>query len=235
MKTKVLIGILSLFAGPLFAAESTPKDEVSAGIKKLGQQSDYSWKTTVEFGNFTGTSQGKAKKDSLVALSMTFGENTTEAILKGSKCAIKMPDQDWQSLAELEAAAGTEPGPGQFLVRRMKNFKAPTEEAADLVSKVKELKKDGDLYSAELTEAGAKDLVSFGGRRNPNAPEPKNAKGSVKLWLKDGQLSKYELKVQGTVNFNGEDRDLDRTTTTEVKDVGTTKIEVPEAATKKLS
>jgi hypothetical protein len=37
------------------------------------------------------------------------------------------------------------------------------------------------------------------------------------------------------MNFNGEDRDIDRTTTIEFKDAGTTKIEVPEAAQKKMS
>ncbi len=235
MKSKILVGILCLVAGSLVAADSTAKEEVSAGIKKLGQQSNYSWKTTVEFGNFTGTTEGKAEKDGLVGLSMTFGENTTEAFLKAGKGAIKAPDRDWQSLAELEAAAGSEPGRGQFMARRMKNFKAPSDEAADILGKVKDIKKDGSVYSGDLTDEGAKDLVSFGGRRGPNAPEPKNAKGSVKFWLKDGTLSKYELKVQGTINFNGEDRDMDRTTTTDIKDVGTTKLEVPEAAQKKLS
>lgn len=66
-------------------------------------------------------------------------------------------------------------------------------------------------------------------------PEPKNAKGSVKFWIKDGMLSKYQTKVQGTVNFNGDDRDIDRTTTVEIKDTGTTKIEIPEAAQQKMS
>ena len=65
--------------------------------------------------------------------------------------------------------------------------------------------------------------------------EPKDAKGSVKLWTKSGALQKYELKLQGTMNFNGEDRPADRTTTVEFKDVGTTKLEAPEAARKKVS
>jgi hypothetical protein len=60
------------------------------------------------------------------------------------------------------------------------------------------------------------------------------AKGSVKFWLKDGTLSKYETKVSGKINFNGNERDVDRTTTVEIKDVGTTKVEVPEEAKKKL-
>jgi hypothetical protein len=36
------------------------------------------------------------------------------------------------------------------------------------------------------------------------------------------------------MNFNGEDREVSRTTTYEIKDVGTTKVEVPEDAKKKL-
>ena len=104
-------------------------------------------------------------------------------------------------------------------MRRLQNFKTPAVEAADLSSKLKEAKKDGEIYSGDLTEAGAKELLSFG-RRRTNAPEPKNAKGSAKIWTKAGALSKYELKIQGTVNFNGEDRDIDRTTTVEIKDLG---------------
>ena len=53
--------------------------------------------------------------------------------------------------------------------------------------------------------------------------------------MKDGQLAKYEYKVTGTINFGGEDRDVERTTTVEIKEVGTTKIEVPEDAKKKMA
>jgi hypothetical protein len=228
----MLFGIVMLVSGSLLAAESGAKEDVAAAAKKLEEKGNYSWKTTMETGNFNGTTDGKTDKEGLVSLSMTFGDNTTEAYVQGGKGAVKPPDQDWQSLTEL--AKDTEAGPRRFLVRRLQNFKAPATEAADIAEKAKELKKDGDVYSGELTEAGAKDLLAFGGRRGSNAPEPKNAKGSVKFWTKDGVLSKYELKLQGTINFNGEDRDMDRTTTVEIKDVGTTKIEVPEAAKKKI-
>jgi hypothetical protein len=57
----------------------------------------------------------------------------------------------------------------------------------------------------------------------------------VKFWLKDGALSKYQFNVKGTMSFNGNDREIDRTTTVEIKDVGTTKLTVPEEAKKKLS
>ncbi|HWI56697.1 MAG TPA: hypothetical protein VNZ22_05690 [Bacillota bacterium] len=233
MKLKIGFSLLTLAAATLFAADSSPKEEVTSAAAKLAQQSNYSWKTTTEFGNFNSTTEGKSQKDGLVALTMTFGDNTTTAFLKEGKGAIKASDQDWQSLAEI--AANSEPGMRQFLARRLQSFKAPAAEASDLAGKAKELKKDGEAYGSDLTETGAKELLSFGGRRGANAPEPKNAKGSVKFWVKDGLLSKYELKLQGNLNFNGEDRDVDRTTTVEIKDVGTTKIEVPEAAQKKLS
>jgi hypothetical protein len=77
---------------------------------------------------------------------------------------------------ELENNASGNARGRQFLTRRLQNFKTPAEEAANLVSKTKELKKDEDVYSGELTEAGAKELLTFGRRRGADAPEPKNAK-----------------------------------------------------------
>jgi hypothetical protein len=83
------------------------------------------------------------------------------------------------------------------------------------------------VYSGDLTEEGAKAQFRFG--------TPKNPKGSVKFWLKDGALSKYEFKVQGKVDFNGNEMDIDRATTVEIKEVGTTKVNIPAAAKKKLT
>ena len=41
-------------------------------------------------------------------------------------------------------------------------------------------------------------------------------------------------RVQGRVNFNGNERDFDRDTTVEIKDVGATKVDVPDGAKKVL-
>ena len=41
--------------------------------------------------------------------------------------------------------------------------------------------------------------------------------------------------MQSTVSFNNNNRKVDQTTTVEIKDVGTTKVEVSEDAKKKLS
>ncbi len=231
MKTRILFSILIFVAAPLFAADSSPKDDVTSAAKKLAQADNYAWKAASQFASFTSKTEGKADKEGLIWLAVTFGDSTTEAFLKGGKGAVKQPDKDWQTLAELE----NEEGPIQFLVRRLQTFKAPAVQAEDLAGKCKEIKKEGDTYAGELTEAGAKDVLSFGRRRSADAPEPKNAKGSVKFWLSDGQLDKYELKLSGTVNFGGDEQDIEGTTTAEIKEVGKTKLEIPEAAKKKLS
>ena len=171
---------------------------------------------------------------------MTRGDNTTEAVLQGTNGAVKTPDNGWETLAELAKDTGNGNGnggfnPNAFLARALTNYKTPDAIVTNLVDKVAALKIDGGAYAGDLTEDGAKSLLSMGRRPGGGAgPDISNAKGSVKFWLKDGLLVKYELKVSGTVSFNGNDRDVDRTTTVDIKDVGTTKVEVPDEAKKKL-
>ena len=233
MKSNLLFSATFLLAGSLSAAD--PKNEVAAAAKKLGDQPNYSWKTTVvvpEESRFRpGPTEGKTEKDGFTHLKMSFGENTSEAVLKGNKGAVANREGGWQSLAELENNEGA----GRFLGRILQNFKAPAAQAAELVAGTKELKKEGDAYSGELTEESAKTLLSFRGRASgSDGPAISQAKGSVKFWLKDGALSKFETKVTGKVTFDGNEREIDRTTTVEIKDLGTTKVEVPEAAKQKL-
>ena len=118
----------------------------------------------------------------------------------------------------------------------MQRLRTPSAEAEALAGQTKELKKDGDAISGDLTEESAKAMATFGrGRRGGGGPGPTNVKGSVKFWVKDGELTKYQTKVSGKrQNQNGEDMEFERTTTVEIKDVGTTKINVPDEAKKKL-
>jgi hypothetical protein len=230
MKTSIVFGIIALTAASLVAAESSPKDDVSNAAKALGEKASYSWKTTVavpaESRFHPGPTEGKTEKDGATRVKMTFGDNTTEFVLQGGKSAVHTEDGGWQSLSELD-----DQGPGRFLGGMIRNFKAPAAQASELAAQAKELKKDGDVYSADLTDEGAKALLQF---RGGNATVS-DAKGSVKFWVKDGVLTKYEFKVAGKVSFNGNDRDVDRTTTVEIKDVGATKVEVPDDAKKKLA
>jgi hypothetical protein len=223
----LLITAIALSNCGLRAAET--KDEITSAAKALGAKDNYSWRTTVKVPEDApfkpGPTDGKTEKDGYTWLTMTFGDNETKAVLKGDKAAATS-EGDWQSLSELANAEG----PARFLGMMLRNFRTPAAQAADLAAGAKELKKDGDLYSGDLTEDGAKTFLTF--RRGGGSVT--NPKGSVKFWLKDGVLTKFEFHVTGTVNFNGNDFDQDRTTTVVIKDVGATKITVPEEAKKKL-
>jgi hypothetical protein len=48
-------------------------------------------------------------------------------------------------------------------------------------------------------------------------------------------LTKYVVHVEGTMSFGGDDRQIERTTTVEIKDAGSTKVEIPDEAQKKLA
>lgn len=241
MKRNLLLGLLTLCAGSLLAADASPKDAVVNAAKKLADQKNYSWRTTVETGTESrfrpGPTEGKTEKDGFTRLTMTFRDNTTDAILKGDKIAIETED-GWQTAEELSegGGGGGQPNPGRFLARMLQSFKAPAGQAQDIVATVKDLKESDGAWKGDLTEDGAKQLLSFGGRRGGGAgPEISSPKGWAKFWIKDGVLTKYEFNVQGEMSFNNNDIKMDRTTKTEIKAVGTTKIEVPEGAKKKLS
>jgi hypothetical protein len=114
------------------------------------------------------------------------------------------------------------------------SLKVPSVEAAALAGKVAALKKEGDgSYTGELEPATAKALFATLGRRAAAAPE---AKGTVRFWAKDGQLAKYEQVVSGKITVGEEKKEVEitRTVTVEIKDAGSTTINLPEEARKKL-
>jgi hypothetical protein len=121
----------------------------------------------------------------------------------------------------------------------------PTEQIATLLAGVK-----GDYmivngaFAADLSPETLTSLISMGrgGRRGGGGgdatkgpPAPKDAKGSVKFWLTDGVLTKVELHLTATIEGRNGDIDIDRTTVTEFKNIGTTKVEAPADALKKLN
>ncbi len=225
MKQHLFLSLALFSAATLFAAEA-PKDEVTAAIKKLESQPNYSWRVTVvvpESNQFKpGPTEGKADKEFLY-LEMTFGDNTTELVKKGEKAVITDENGEWRLTSDFE----NEEGFARFRATLGKNAKTAAAQALELVGFTKELKKEGDVFSGPLTDEGAKKQFRFG--------EPKDAKAVAKVWVKDGMLSKIEVKVDGKLEFNGNEIDAARTTTTEIKNVGTTKLTIPATAKSKIS
>jgi len=219
------------------------KDDVKAAAAALGSAANYTWHTSVavpEDAQFKpGPTDGKTEKGGYTTLTLsTFGDTTVDAAIKGTNGAIKSQDNGWQTLAEATAGGGGGGGgfnPATFVARQVQDFKVPAVEAASLADAAKDLKAGDKGITGDLTEDGAKALMAFrGGRRGGPPPAITNPKGSVTFTIADGKLTKYQFHVSGSMDFNGNPFDIDRTTTVEIKDVGTTKVEVPAEAKKKL-
>jgi hypothetical protein len=240
MKNILTLGVAAAFVAALAAAE--PKDALKGAAKNLADKPNYSWTSTLKIQDvdreFPPT-KGKTEKEGFVVLSQEVNDTTLEAVLKGDKGVLKT-DEGWKTAAELEAAASAEQGGfRRFIGRRLLETKPPAKEADDLLGKIPALKAgEAGLYSGDLTAEAAKEMMTW---RRPRPgqeapPGPKNAKGSVKFWVKDGLLTKYEISLQGTIRFgqDQEERDFASTRTIEIKEVGSTKVEAPEEAKKKL-
>jgi hypothetical protein len=230
----LIVGCATVLAFNAFV-HAAPADDVQAAAKKL-TDSGYTWQTASENnagGNgFQMSQAGKIGKDSIAVITYTFGDNDTQVVVgKDGKGAVKTED-GWKSAAELDNP--DQQGPGRFLGRMIAAFKAPASQVGELAAKTKELKKTDYGYSADLTEEGAKELLAFGGRGGGGQNRTvKNAKGEIAYTIKEGALTRVKYTVKGTVSFNDQEREVDRTTTVEFSDVGTTKVDVPaEAKTK---
>ena len=226
MKHPLFLSLALLTAAALYAADSPPKDEITAAAKKLDSQTNYSWKATVVVPDSApfkpGPTEGKTEKDGFTYVEISFGDNITEAVKKGDKAVVTV-EGEWKLASELE----NDEGFGRFLGSLAKNMKTPAAQVLEAIPLTREWKKEGDVYSAEFTPEGVKKQYRFG--------EPQNPKGALKLWVKDGMVSKMEVKTEAKMEFNGNEFDASRTTTTEIKNIGTTKVNVPADAKKKLS
>jgi len=155
-----------------------------------------------------------------------------EVCMKDKKGAAKALE-GWQTFDEIARTSGT----AAAVVRYLRIYKAPVAESAELASNTKSLKEEEGVFSGELKENIVKELLLFGVRRREGEEQPKtsDAKGDIKFWLKEGALTKYEIKVQGKVTVGDRENEINRTTTVQIKDAGTTKIDVPPEALEKMS
>jgi hypothetical protein len=234
----VFVGVASSLI-PAVAMAAGAKDELKAAVTKLADSPNYSWTTKVEGGFSAGAGGGKTEKDGATSLAVVFGDDTYQVIINGDKAAAKGIG-GWASLAELERDA-EEDGSG-FSVERIisvtiQNFKTPAALAKDLCDELDDVRKQDEAYTADLKPETTKKLLSGLRRRTTtkstqvDVTEPK---GSVSFWIRDGSLTKMEVHLQGVVTFNGKERRIDRTTTTVITGVGSTKVHVPEECREKL-
>jgi hypothetical protein len=116
-----------------------------------------------------------------------------------------------------------------------KTLSRPHEEIGIIVAGYTELKAEDGVITGPLNETAAKLLLVHAGQ---NEITPLAASGTVRLWVSDGVLQKYETRLEGTLAIESggtrhEVKVRQRTVTT-VTGVGTTSFEVPDEARKRL-
>ena len=246
MKRGTLISTMGLMAVSLLAAQASPKDDVSNAIKKLAVGSyAFTITTTNAAGGFGGGGSrggggpgrggldGKVGKDGIAYAVRSTDRTTNEAVAKGAKRAFKTQD-GWQTQDEM-MNGGRGGGFGGGAMVAMRDLLVPATQAEEVLGKVKEVKLADGVYSGDLSANDAKAYTAPFPGGFGSGGEISDAKASVKYWVKDGVLSKYELHVQGSMDFGGTVMEIDRTTTVDIKDAGKADVTVPAEAAKKVS
>ena len=101
----------------------------------------------------------------------------------------------------------------------------PHEELAVIVSSFGDLAVDGGMATGTLSDLGAQLLLVHDGHEDIR---PLVATGTFKLWSKDAVVVKYFVKLAGIVAFNKKQILVRQESSTVVKNIGTTAVEIAE-------
>lgn len=113
----------------------------------------------------------------------------------------------------------------------------PHEELAVIIGSHKDLVVDGDLVTGTLTDLGAQLLLVRDGQ---SEIMPLRAAGTFKIWLRGGMVARYQVSLEGALNVNTPRSgrvtlNVHQRTLTELREIGTAKVDVPELARAKLA
>lgn len=229
--------VASLFSLAPVVGQATPLDDIASAAQQLAAASNYSWSTAafastgVTYG--FGPTTGQAEKGGYAVTTVETRNGKSYTVRKGDAFIFSDGSGAWMTIQDLypelaksgsDAGRGSGGGPGGAGI-------LPAEEVTALAASVKQLKVADGVIFGNLSDQAVSQRLAY-----PGGPAPKNATGTVKFWLKDHALAKYEVRVKGDVTGrDGAARFIDRTATTEITKIGTTQVFVPDGAKNKIS
>ena len=261
MKTIAIMALLCTFAdlSAVALAKAGDKETVAAAAKKLAEAGSYTFKGETKVDSPLGGGgqqipafEGKFDKD--LGTHVTIGDRA-EFFRKGDKIFVKQQQGEWSELDKAQLGGGGQGGGNRqrgAMAGRMflRNMKPPHEEGKDLPKGFKELKKEekaekvGEkecaVYGGDLTDEGIKAsplgrMIGQFGALGGGAAQNVEMSGKGRLWIDgDGNLQKFELTTKMSFDFQGNAVEFSMVRSTEISDVGKTKVEVPEAVKKLL-
>lgn len=241
LSNTMLLLIALLWAAGARGAETA--DVLKAAVEKLAKGTNYTWTKTFIFPDapiHPGPIIGQIDASGYMALSQNIGNGDFAAVLKDGVGVLKLP-VGWLSAAEI--IQGNPEGavnPAMLMSRVLFSVRKPDIEAAELLKQAASFTEDDKgVITEHLKESAVLTLIRNGvtGRPNPQSPPLKAAKGKVKFWINAGMIEKYEIKLEAQMLPSARNNAVDfkPTTTVEFTNVGTTKVQVPDAARDKLT
>jgi len=178
---------------------------------------------------------------------------------RGNVDCVIATDEGWKSVGELPLAADTSPMLGTTSlvhhssrsvfgrntgIRSSSKFENergrrsysnlqmglshPHEELGVIVSSGIDLQAEGDTLTGSLTDLGAQLLLVRDGQTEIT---PLQAAGTFTLWIRDGLVTRYQVKLQGVLaiktGLGTRQIAVTQNTSTQISDIGTTSVEVP--------
>lgn len=107
----------------------------------------------------------------------------------------------------------------------------PHEELGVIVSCQTSLQVDGDMVAGTLSDTGAQLLLVRDGQEDI---KPLAAAGTFRLQILNGTVVRYALKLEGLLEVGGRRVHVHQISSTVVTNVGTTKVDAPRDARRKL-
>ncbi len=217
----------------LSAALALQSEELAAAAKKASEMPSYTFKIDVKTdgkGLHPPNVEGRFEKDRPQSLKV----NGSDTFRKAGLVVVK-DGEAWKRLEK--PAKGDKPAKGALSIQTFGGIKLPHEELADFEKAFEKIEKaaDGELsvYSGALTPEGARSAASTGSKAEGKSTL--NYTGTARVWVnKDGVLVKYEIAVKAKGTVRQKDVEQSLTRTVQLSEVGSTKVEVPEAAAKAL-
>jgi hypothetical protein len=223
--------MLALIAASLIALQA---DELAEAAKKTAALENYSFKEESKASkgkHQPGPVDGRYQKDQPTALK----SGSAEGFRKGGAIVYK-DGEEWKRVEKpTKGEKKNQPAAADFAQVKLPHEELEGfEKSFEKVEKAAEKDKECTVWSGTLTPTAARALVSTGGKAD--AKNNATYAGTAKVWVNaDGFIVRYEV----VSHMKGETKkgpvEVTITKTVDLSERGTTKVEVPEGASKLLN
>lgn len=223
---------LSLGAG---LGDAEPKSTVESAIQRVDQSRGFTWQTDTTVKIPSGFDFGPARPtrgawdgDAFLMVTTTALDSEVTFVRAHGQAAVLLGDQ-WMSMNQAVERSGR----GSFGLPRLSpelitHFRLPTQEFADLLGKATGHRLENGAVVADLSEEAIRELLLKGiPRFGRQPPTIRGAKGSIAFVLADEQLSRVTLDLAGSLELSSNSISLDRIVTTNFRDVGSARVDIP--------